>query len=129
AEGGDADASHHGRGAHGAHAPHKRHPSQPPPAAASLAPPLRVMTYNVRYFGHATRGLASTARAIARIARSIAEMDPTPDLLCLQEVETQSIRATSINRLYYPEETQLDRLMTELTAALRHKKKTETFTA
>lgn len=87
------------------------------------------MTYNVRYFGHATRGLASTRSAVARIARSIASMEPTPDLICLQEVETQSLRSTSINRLWYPEETQLDRLMTELVAALRHKKKTETFTA
>ena len=27
---------------------------------AELAPALRIMTYNVRYFGHATRGIAST---------------------------------------------------------------------
>src|SRR6185369_8777309 len=53
---------------------------------------LRVMTYNVRYFGHPTRGLASTSAAFNRIARSLAALDPTPDLVCLQEVETQSIR-------------------------------------
>lgn len=94
-----------------------------------MAEPLRIMTYNVRYFGHATRGIASTGKAIARIAKSIASMQPTPDLVCLQEVETQSIRSTSMTRLWYPEETQLDRLMTELTAALRHQKKPETFTA
>ena len=50
------------------------------------------MTYNVRYFGHPTRGLASTGAAFSRIARSIAALDPTPDLVCLQEVETRSIR-------------------------------------
>ena len=98
-------------------------------AAAGLANPLRIMTYNVRYFGHATRGIASTSTAITRIARSIAAMDPTPDLVCLQEVETQSLRATSMNRLWFPEETQLDRFMTELTVALRHKRKDERFTA
>ena len=53
---------------------------------------LRVMTYNVRYFGHPTRGLASTGAAFSRIARSLAALDPTPDLVCLQEVETRSIR-------------------------------------
>lgn len=99
------------------------------PEAVRLSAPLRVMTYNVRYFGHATRGIASTAAAITRIARSIAAMDPTPDLLCLQEVETQSLRSTSMYRKWFPEETQLDRLMTELTTALRHQKKDETFTA
>jgi endonuclease/exonuclease/phosphatase family metal-dependent hydrolase len=79
---------------------------------------LRVMTYNVRYFGHPTRGLASTSAAFSRIAHSLAALDPLPDFVCLQEVETQSLRATSINRLWHPEETQLERVMTELHAAL-----------
>ncbi len=90
---------------------------------------LRVMTYNVRYFGHPTRGLASTSAAFSRIARSLAALDPTPDLVCLQEVETQSLRATSINRLWHPEETQLDRVMTELHAALALTGKPERYTA
>ncbi|MEZ4301142.1 MAG: endonuclease/exonuclease/phosphatase family protein [Polyangiaceae bacterium] len=102
---------------------------KPEAAGVALAAPLRVMSYNVRYFGHATRGIATTGAAITRIARSIAGMDPTPDLLCLQEVETQSLRSTSMNRRYFPEETQLDRLMTELTTALRHKNKADTYTA
>lgn len=75
------------------------------------------MTYNVRYFGHATRGLASTDAAIARIAASVAGLDPLPDLVCLQEVETQSIRS-SIARRVAPGETQLDRLMIDLEVAL-----------
>jgi endonuclease/exonuclease/phosphatase family metal-dependent hydrolase len=109
--------------------PPARAPSTRPPRHPELAPPLRVMTYNVRYFGHATRGIASTGNAITRIAHSLAAMDPIPDLVCLQEVETQSIRSTSMNKLWYPEETQLDRLTTELKAALRHKKKADGFTA
>ncbi len=114
------------------HAHGHAHEVAPRKAAAEpreLAAPLRIMTYNVRYFGHATRGIASTGRAITRIARTVAAMGTTPDLICLQEVETQSIRSNSMTRLWYPEETQLDRLMTELTAALRHAKKPETFTA
>lgn len=130
----------HGHGAHGhGHVAHGHHaaptalhvvaPRKAAPAPVTYAEPLRVMTYNVRYFGHATRGIASTSKAITRIARTIASMETTPDLLCLQEVETQSLRASSMTRLYYPEETQLDRLMTELTAALRHAKKPEQFKA
>lgn len=90
---------------------------------------LRVMTYNVRYFGHPTRGLASTSAAFSRIAGSIAALDPTPDLVCLQEVETQSLRSTSINRVWHPEETQLDRVMTELHAALAVAHKPERYAA
>jgi endonuclease/exonuclease/phosphatase family metal-dependent hydrolase len=91
--------------------------------------PLRVITYNVRYFGHPTRGLASTSTAFNRIARSLAGLDPLPDLVCLQEVETQSLRATTLNRLLHPEETQLDRVMTELTSALAVAGKPERYTA
>src|SRR3954464_6663909 len=87
------------------------------------------MTYNVRYFGHPTRGLASTGAAFSRIAYSLAALDPTPDLVCLQEVETQSLRSTSINRLWHPEETQLDRVMTELHAALALARKPDKYTA
>jgi endonuclease/exonuclease/phosphatase family metal-dependent hydrolase len=87
------------------------------------------MTYNVRYFGHATRGIASTGPAFRRIARSLAALDPLPDLVCLQEVETQSLRSTTANRLWHPAETQLDRVMTELHAALARAKKPERYTA
>ncbi len=90
---------------------------------------LRVMTYNVRYFGHPTRGLASTSAAFSRIAGSLAALDPTPDFVCLQEVETQSIRATSINRRWHPGETQLERVMTELHAALALANKPDRYTA
>ena len=91
--------------------------------------PLRVMTYNVRYFGHATRGIASTGAAITRIAASLASLDPLPDLVCLQEVETQSIRSSAMSPRWHPDETQLDRLMTELHAALAARKKPDVYTA
>src|SRR3954463_3825877 len=93
------------------------------PSPPKDARTLRVLTYNVRYFGHATRGIASTGPAFRRIARSLAALDPLPDLVCLQEVETQSLRSTTANRLWHPAETQLDRVMTELHAALARAKK------
>src|SRR4051812_47766840 len=98
-------------------------------ARAAFSGVLRVMTYNVRYFGHPTRGLASTSAAFSRIAESLAALDPTPDLVCLQEVETQSLRATTMNKLWHPEETQLDRVMTELHAALCRAGKQDNYTA
>jgi endonuclease/exonuclease/phosphatase family metal-dependent hydrolase len=72
---------------------------------------LRVLSYNVRYFGHATRGLASTRRAMERIASAIAALDPLPDLVCLQEVETSSLRSNVAHPLSRPGQTQLSRLI------------------
>jgi endonuclease/exonuclease/phosphatase family metal-dependent hydrolase len=91
--------------------------------------PLRVMTYNVRYFGHATRGIASTSSAITRIAKSLAALSPTADLVCLQEVETRSLRSTTMDRRRTPEDTQLDRLMLELEQALKAAGKSDSYTA
>lgn len=76
------------------------------------------MTYNVRYFGHSTRGVVSTPAAMRRIAASIAALDPLPDLVCLQEVETRSLRSQAAVRASSDDETQLDRLMRDLEQAL-----------
>ena len=92
-------------------------------------PPLRLMTYNVRYFGHGTKGLASTATAVSRIASELARLTPLADLVCLQEVETQSLRSNTMSKPWHPEETQLDRLMTELHAALAKAGRPEQYTA
>jgi endonuclease/exonuclease/phosphatase family metal-dependent hydrolase len=56
--------------------------------------PLRIVSYNVRYFGHALRGLATTQRSMDGIARQLLRLDPLPDVVCLQEVETRSLRST-----------------------------------
>ncbi len=79
--------------------------------------PLRVMSYNVRYFAHPTRGIATTAPGIRAIARGIASLDPLPDIVCLQEVETKSIRSNVASN-NHADDTQLERLMDELEAAL-----------
>ncbi len=77
--------------------------------------PIRILSYNVRYFGHGTRGLASTERAMHRIADAIATLEPLPSIVCLQEVETRSLRSNVAHR---HEETQLDRFMQMLSASL-----------
>jgi endonuclease/exonuclease/phosphatase family metal-dependent hydrolase len=72
---------------------------------------MRILTYNVRYFGHATRGIASTKRAMQRIAAAVAALDPPCDLLCLQEVETASIRSTVAHPHDRDGQTQLGRFV------------------
>ena len=80
-------------------------------------PPLRVVSYNVRYFGHALKGLASTRASQRGIAQRLALLDPLPDLVCLQEIETISLRSSVALRGRRPTETQLARFMREVEAA------------
>lgn len=91
--------------------------------------PLRVLTYNVRYFGHATRGLVSTKRAMMRIAEAIASLDPLPDLVCLQEVETRSFRSNVAHPTTKLGQTQLERVMEMLQTALTAAKKPDVYEA
>ena len=76
---------------------------------------LRVLTYNVRYFGHALKGIASTRPAMRRIAEAIAALDPPPAIVCLQEVEARSLRSHLAHR---GRETQLERFAAALASAL-----------
>jgi endonuclease/exonuclease/phosphatase family metal-dependent hydrolase len=72
---------------------------------------LRIVTYNVRYFGHSVRGLASTRAGKRGIAEALAQLDPLPDVVCLQEVETTSIRSNIGRPRTHPDETQLESFM------------------
>ena len=72
---------------------------------------LRIVSYNVRYFGHALRGLASTLGPKRRVAAALAALQPLPDIICLQEVETQSFRSSVAHRPSRPGETQLEAFM------------------
>jgi endonuclease/exonuclease/phosphatase family metal-dependent hydrolase len=94
-------------------------------------PALRILSYNVRYFGHATRGLASTATAMGRIAGALAGLDPLPSIVCLQEVETRSLRATVAHGELrkQPQETQLERFAHTLAGALGKAGKADTYQA
>ncbi|NBD10477.1 MULTISPECIES: endonuclease/exonuclease/phosphatase family protein [Corallococcus] len=75
---------------------------------------LRIVTYNVRYFGHMLRGLASTVGPKRRVAAALATLDPLPDVVCLQEVETSSLRSNIVHRPTRPGETQLEAFMTRV---------------
>jgi endonuclease/exonuclease/phosphatase family metal-dependent hydrolase len=88
--------------------------------------PIRILSYNVRYFGHATRGLASTKNAMRRIADAIATLDPLPTIVCLQEVETRSLRSTVAHR---GDETQLERFVSMLSQALADARKPDVYDA
>jgi endonuclease/exonuclease/phosphatase family metal-dependent hydrolase len=78
---------------------------------------LRAVSYNVRYFGHALKGLASTRQSQRRIADRLARLDPVADVVCLQEIETISFRSRVAMRRVDPEETQLEAFMREVDAA------------
>jgi len=75
------------------------------------------MSYNVRYFGHALKGLASTRSSERRIATGLAALSPLPDVICLQEIETISVRSRMAHGRGAPGETQLQSFMGELQRA------------
>ena len=84
---------------------------------------MRIVSYNVRYFGHGLKGLASTAASKSRIANALAALDPLPDLVALQEVETASLRSGVAHRGSHPAETQLEAFLRHLTEDFKHRGK------
>lgn len=82
---------------------------------------MRVATYNVRYFGHGLKGLASTANSKARISDALAALDPLPELIALQEVETKSLRSSAADRSARADELQLDAFLRHLTHTFRQR--------
>ena len=66
---------------------------------------LRVLSYNVRYFGHALKGLLSTRSSKRVIAEGLAALDPLPAVICLQEVEKASLRSRLADRALKVDET------------------------
>jgi endonuclease/exonuclease/phosphatase family metal-dependent hydrolase len=75
---------------------------------------LRIVSYNVRYFGHALKGIASTRGPEHRIARALSRLDPVPDVVCLQEIETISLRSRLARGRGHRGETQLASFMAGL---------------
>lgn len=82
---------------------------------------MRIVSYNVRYFGHALKGLASTATSKQGIAEAIAALTPLADVVALQEVETKSLRSSAAHRGGRPDETQLEAFLRHLEAALQRR--------
>ncbi len=66
---------------------------------------------------------------MSRIAGALAALDPVPDILCLQEVETRSIRSTVAHPGSRRDETQLERLMNMLATALQNAGKSDQYEA
>lgn len=79
-----------------------------------MSEPLRIVSYNVRYFGHALRGLASTRTSKMAIALRLADLKPRADIICLQEVETISLRSKMALKNAKPKQTQLEDFMGEM---------------
>jgi len=81
---------------------------------------LRVMTYNVRYFANlaAVKGAASTRRGIQEIAAALAQLQEAPHVVCLQEVETRSLRSSLSHDRGDREQTQIESYMQALDAKL-----------
>jgi endonuclease/exonuclease/phosphatase family metal-dependent hydrolase len=80
--------------------------------------PIRIVSYNVRYFGHALKGLGGTRVSQSGIARALAGLEPRPGIICLQEVETTSLRASWAHRpRQLPARTQLEGFVEELEEA------------
>lgn len=92
-------------------------------------PWLRAMTYNVRYFGHGTRGLASTRTGVRRIAEAIADVSPACDVLALQEVEAHSLRSSLVTRGKEEPTSQLATFLAELSHALDSRGRIERYEA
>ncbi len=90
---------------------------------------LRIVSYNVRYFGHSTRGLAATRSSVKNISFALANLSPLADIICLQEVETSSLRSTIMYPKSHRNETQLERLMHLLDSALAAKKQRDVYEA
>jgi endonuclease/exonuclease/phosphatase family metal-dependent hydrolase len=80
--------------------------------------PLRIVSYNVRYFAHALKGLTSTVKSMQGIVDALCGLEPLADVICLQEVETDSLRASLTIKKAHATETQLERFMRLLTDGL-----------
>lgn len=92
---------------------------------------VRLMSYNVRYFGHSLplRGAASSRRALHAIAEAISTVSCLPHVICLQEVETRSLRSRLSHTPGVAGETQLEALMRVLDASLVREGRRERFQA
>ena len=80
------------------------------------------MTWNVRYFGHPSGGLRATDPSIRRLAWAVAGQAALPDVIALQEVESESLRGGGGG-------SQLDRFAARLAEALEGHRRATRYTA
>lgn len=88
------------------------------------------MTYNVRYFAHvaAVKGLHSTRKGMRLIGGAIAALTELPHVVCLQEVETRSLRSGPSHDRRRDGQTQLEAFMAALDDALEAADRPERYT-
>jgi endonuclease/exonuclease/phosphatase family metal-dependent hydrolase len=87
---------------------------------------LRVVSWNVRYFGHGLKGLASTRAGLRDAAEALASLRPLPHVIALQEVEHRSLRSRLV---VGPGESQLEAFMEELERAFAGRARSHPFGA
>lgn len=92
---------------------------------------FRVMSYNVRYFGHQNpmKGAGSTRRGVRAIASALSELTELPHVVGLQEVEARSMRSWRSHTPGEREETQLGTLMRQLNHQLEQKRRAHRYAA
>jgi endonuclease/exonuclease/phosphatase family metal-dependent hydrolase len=92
---------------------------------------LRVMSYNVRYFGHQNpvKGARSTRRGLAGIAEALAVLPELPHVIGLQEVEARSMRSGRSHTPGEREETQLGSLTRLLNHRLEQRRRAHRYAA
>jgi len=92
---------------------------------------LRVMSYNVRYFGHQNpvKGARSTRRGLSAIARALATLPELPHVVGLQEVEARSMRSVRSHTPGEREETQLGSLIRCLNHELQQGRRAHRYAA
>lgn len=76
---------------------------------------LRLVSWNVRYFSHATRGITSLDATIQGVAEALTEV--APDVIALQEVDDWSIRSVAGRVGRRGARSQLERFLTALNGA------------
>jgi endonuclease/exonuclease/phosphatase family metal-dependent hydrolase len=80
-----------------------------------------LVSWNIRYCSHRTRGITSTDTNLQMVAKALTTMDPLPDIIALQEIDTSGIRtapARARRRRRGEPESQLDRLLACINAAI-----------
>jgi endonuclease/exonuclease/phosphatase family metal-dependent hydrolase len=92
---------------------------------------FRLMTYNVRYFGHQNpmKGARSTRRGLRDIAAALGDLGELPHVIGLQEVEARSFRSHRSHTPGEPEETQLGSLTRQLNHELSQRRRVHRYVA
>jgi len=66
---------------------------------------MRILSYNIHYFSNDSKGMWSGKKPQRDIAAALSNLQPLPDIVCLQEMEFKSLRAL---RTLSPGKAQMD---------------------